>query len=184
MQPSAAMGFDECVNCRSAPGGGSPNILLGRHAKIPPVAGRTLYSGRICAMLRRHDWGCPRGAMALAEQLGGQRETDQGKQELDRPQFPHRSTFRDLVDSIHCPAERADISRRRPHRTQDADDQREPADGDSTSCWIGMRRVSTADAGPSWPTICNIASVVRWPWPNTPSRETTTTSAGNSDNTA
>ena len=59
-----------------------------------------------------------------------------------------------------------------------------PAEGVSTSCWIGSRNMSTADAGTTSEAISMTASVVRPPWPKTPSSDTITRSAGNSDSTA
>ena len=59
-----------------------------------------------------------------------------------------------------------------------------PAAGASTSCWIVGRSVSTADDGAIPVAISRTASVVRVPCPNTPSSETITSMAGNSDRTA
>ena len=59
-----------------------------------------------------------------------------------------------------------------------------PADGELTRFSIGSRNTSTAAPGLTSSMICKIESAVRSPCPSTPSSDITTTSAGNSDNTA
>ncbi len=54
---------------------------------------------------------------------GGQQQARQGENELQRPQLPDRAALLDLVDPVHRPPERADVTRRRPQRRQRAGDQ-------------------------------------------------------------
>jgi hypothetical protein len=60
---------------------------------------------------------------------GGQQQAGQREHQLQRAQFPHRPALVDLVDAVHRPAERADVTGRRPHRTQQAGDQRDACRG-------------------------------------------------------
>ena len=57
---------------------------------------------------------------------GGQHHDDEGQQQHRGAELPDRPALADLVHPVHRPAERADVPRRRPERTGEAEDQGEP----------------------------------------------------------
>ena len=115
---------------------------------------------------------------------GHQDQTDHGDGQHQRPELPHGTPLLDFVHAVHGSSERPDVAGRRPHRTQQAEDQRHARGRGLDQLRDGVRSVSTAEDGPRSSTICRTASVVRCPCPNTPSKETSASSAGNSDRTA
>ena len=56
----------------------------------------------------------------------GHDDEEQGEQEDDGAQLPHRPSLVDLVDAVHGPAEGPDVARRAPQRAREADGEREP----------------------------------------------------------
>ena len=56
---------------------------------------------------------------------GGQHHDDEGQQQHRGAELPDRTALADLVHPVHRPAERADVPRRGPERTGEAEDQGE-----------------------------------------------------------
>ncbi|KXF48780.1 hypothetical protein AXA44_28205 [Rhodococcus sp. SC4] len=55
---------------------------------------------------------------------GHQDQTDDGDGQHQRPELPHGTPLLDFVHTVHGASERPDVAGRRPHRAQQAEDQR------------------------------------------------------------